>query len=89
MKHPSRAQTREARMRPESDHYADAFLHAEPTENAKANARAGALHGAVLAVAILLLIVPIILLTNGCAADVNAADFSIPGVLLIERLREV
>jgi hypothetical protein len=89
MKHPSRAQTREARTRPVCDHYADGFLHAEPTENAKANARAGALHGAVLAVAILLLVVPIILLTNGCSTDVIAADFSIPGVLLMERLREV
>jgi hypothetical protein len=89
MKHPSRAQTREARTRPASEHYADGFLRPEPTENAKANARAGALHGAVLAVAILLLIVPLILLTNGCAADVIAADFSIPGVLLMERLREV
>jgi hypothetical protein len=86
MRHPPRAWTRDARSRAHAHLYADSSFQAEPTETAKANARAGALHGFVLAVAILLIVLPIILLTQGCAADLIAAELWIPGVLLNARL---
>jgi hypothetical protein len=87
MKHPSKALTREARTRARADFYADSQPPAEFTETAKANARAGALHGFVLALAILLVVIPIILMTNGCSVDLSAAEGSMPGFLLAARSR--
>jgi hypothetical protein len=85
MKHPSRVLTREARTRARADFYADSEPQIEFTETAKANARAGALHGFVLALAILLVVIPIILMTNGCSVDPFAAEWSMPGFLLTAR----
>jgi hypothetical protein len=87
MKHPSRAATRDARTRPRVGEFGETHFGPQHTEQAKANARAGARHGFVLAVAILLLVLPIIFLTNGCTGDLIAAELSIPGVLLTAQRR--
>jgi hypothetical protein len=78
MRHPPRALLRRnLRPNPAFD-MADSGFAAEPSNQAKANARAGALHGFVLALLILLVVVPIVLITSGCASKLTAAELSIP-----------
>ena len=95
MKHSSGVIARRARNCRATAHYADALVlvacsdTAKANANANANASVSALCGTVLAAGVLLFVVPIVLFMSGCAADVIAADLSIPGVFLTNRWRHI
>ena len=85
MRHPSRASMRSSRRQTPEFQPLDSSLEAEHSDAAKANARAGALHGVVLAVGILLVVISIILITHGCASAVTVAEVSIPFLFLNQK----
>ncbi len=82
MRHPSRASMRRNFRRELAFDAIDSAFAPEHTSDAKANARAGALHGFVLALCILSVVIPILLITKGCASTLSVAEFSHPFLFL-------